>query len=258
MNGLLLALDTAGDTLSFALHDGAALLAEHSWRAARQPTTQLAPAVARSLAAFGGAPALGALAVSLGPGSYTGLRSGIGLAQGLAEARAGTSQRVLALRSACGHFAAVRSRKKPQEARGLPLVGIGAHAALVAACGARAGRLWAVVPAGRGRLYARCYLWRAGTWREDGPLLRLTGAELRARCTADDALIGEWDMAAMSDADAGIDEARPYRYPPAANLRRAGYLAELAWQRLRAAMAAGQEPRLTFPPEAIRPIYAAE
>ena len=228
MNGLLLALDTAGDTLSFALHDGAALLAEHSWRAARQPTTQLAPAVARSLAAFGGAPALGALAVSLGPGSYTGLRSGIGLAQGLAEAHE------------------------------LPLLGIGAHAALVAACGARAGRLWAVVPAGRGRLYARCYLWRAGAWCEDGPLLRLTGAELRARCTADDALIGEWDMAAMSDADASIDEARPYRYPPAANLRRAGYLAELAWQRLRAAMAAGQETRLAFPPEAIRPIYAAE
>ncbi len=238
MNGLLLALDTAGDTLSFALHDGAALLAEHSWRAARQPTTQLAPAVARSLADFGGAAALGALAVSLGPGSYTGLRSGIALAQGLAEARAGTSQ--------------------PQEAHELPLLGIGAHAALVAACGARAGRLWAVVPAGRGRLYARCYLWRAGAWREEGPLLRLTGAELRARCTADDALIGEWDMAAMSDANAGVDEARPYRYPPAANLRRAGYLAELAWQHLRAAIAAGQEPRLAFPPEAIRPIYAAE
>ena len=228
MNGLLLALDTASDTLSYALHDGRALLAEHSWRAARQPTTQLAPAVARSLAAFGGAPALGALAVSLGPGSYTGLRSGIGLAQGLAEAHE------------------------------LPLLGIGAHAALVAACGARAGRLWAIMPAGRGRLYARCYLWRAGAWCEDGPLLRLTGAELRARCTADDALIGEWDMAAMSDAGAGIDEAQPYRYPPATNLRRAGYLAELAWQRLRAAMAAGQEPRLAFPPEAIRPIYAAE
>ena len=248
MNGLLLALDTAGDTLSFALHDGAALLAEHSWRAARQPTTQLAPAVAQTLSNYGGSAALCALAVSLGPGSYTGLRSGIALAQGLAEARAGTSQRVLAL----------RSRKTPQEARGLPLVGIGAHEALVASCRPNPGRLWAVVPAGRGRLYARCYLWRAGTWREDGPLLRLTGAELRARCTADDALIGEWDMAAMSDADAGIDEARPYRYPPAANLRRAGYLAELAWQRLRAAMAAGQEPRLAFPPEAIRPIYAAE
>ena len=229
MNGLLLALDTASDTLSYALHDGSALLAEHTWRAGRQPTTQLAPAVARTLAAFGGPSALAALAVSLGPGSYTGLRSGIGLAQGLAEASAG-----------------------------LPLVGIGAHAALAAAGGARAGRLWAVVPAGRGRVYACCYRWRAGAWRENGPLLRLTGAELRARCTADDALIGEWDMAAMSDADAGIDEAQPFRYPPAANLRRAGYLAELAWQRLRAAMAAGQEPRLAFPPEAIRPIYTAD
>ena len=228
MNGLLLALDTAGDTLSFALHDGAALLAEHSWRAARQPTTQLAPAVAQTLSNYGGSAALCALAVSLGPGSYTGLRSGIALAQGLAEAHE------------------------------LPLLGIGAHVALVAACGARAGRLWAVAPAGRGRLYVRCYEGQTGQWQEAGPLLHLTGAELRARCTADDALIGEWDMAAMSDADAGIDEARPYRYPPAANLRRAGYLAELAWQRLRAAMAAGQEPRLAFPPEAIRPIYTAE
>ena len=243
MNGLLLALDTAGDTLSFALHDGAALLAEHSWRAARQPTTQLAPAVARSLAAFGGAPALGALAVSLGPAHIQGCAAALGW------------RRAWLRRTNCRCWVC---RKTPQEARGLPLVGIGAHAALVASCGARAGRLWAVVPAGRGRLYARCYLWRAGTWCEDGPLLRLTGAELRARCTADDALIGEWDMAAMSDADASIDEARPYRYPPAANLRRAGYLAELAWQRLRAAMAAGQEPRLAFPPEAIRPIYAAE
>ena len=223
---MLLALDTASDTLSYALHDGDALLAEHTWRAARQPTTQLAPAVARTLAAFGGPSALAALAVSLGPGSYTGLRSGIGLAQGLAEAHAT-----------------------------LPLLGIGAHAALAAAGGARAGRLWAVVPAGRGRVYARCYRWRAGAWRENGPLLRLTNAQLRARYTADDALIGEWDISA---ADESIDEAQPFRYLPAANLRRAGYLAELAWQRLRAAMAAGQEPRLAFPPEGIRPIYTAD
>ena len=225
MNGLLLALDTAGDTLSFALHDGRALLAEHSWRAARQPTTQLAPAVAQTLSNYGGSAALCALAVSLGPGSYTGLRSGIALAQGLAEAHE------------------------------LLLLGIGAHAALVAACGARAGRLWAIVPAGRGRLYARCYLWRAGAWREDGPLLRLTGAELREHLATGDALIGAGDTA-VSD----LLESAPavYRYPPAAQLRRAGFLAELAWGRLRAAMAAGQEPRLAFPPEAIRPIYAAE
>ena len=35
------------------------------------------------------------------------------------DARDGTLRRVLALRSACGHFAAVRSRKKPQDARAL-------------------------------------------------------------------------------------------------------------------------------------------
>ena len=220
MNALLLALDTAGDTISYALHDGAALLAEHSWRAARQPTTQLAPAVARTLADYGGAAALVALAVSLGPGSYTGLRSGIALAQGLAEAQ------------------------------GLPLIGVGAHEALLASCRPYPGRLWVIVPAGRGRYYVRCYQGDSGAWHEATPLLHLTAEELRARLAAGDAWIGEWEAAA---ADRSL-----YRYPPAARLRRAGFLAELAWARLRAAQAAGEEPREAFPPEAIRPLYSAE
>ena len=225
INALLLALDTAGDTLSYALHDGAALLAEHSWRAARQPTTQLAPAVARSLADFGGAAALIALAVSLGPGSYTGLRSGIALAQGLAEAQ------------------------------GLPLVGIGAHEALLASCRPSfLGRLWVIVAAGRGRLYARCYRGETGAWQAAGPLLHLTGTELHERLAAGDALIGEWEAAA-GEPDAGVPL---YHYPPAARLRRAGFLAELAWARLREAQAAGEDPRQTFPPEALRPTYSAQ
>lgn len=226
MKGLLLAIDTAGDALSYALHDGSALRAEHSWHAARQPTTQLAPAVARSLADAGGASALVALAVSIGPGSYTGLRSGIALAQGLAEAQ------------------------------DLPLLGISAHEALVASCPLFvrqpfAGRLWAIVPAGRGRYHVRRYLVRAGNWQEDGPLLQLSAAELGAQLDEGDALLGADESLASTLAEG----ATPYLDPPAAHLRRAGFLAERAWQRLRAALAEGADPRRAFPPEAIHPIY---
>ncbi len=224
MNGLLLAIDTAGDALSYALHDGSALQAEHSWRAARQPTTQLALAVARSLADAGGASALTALAVSLGPGSYTGLRSGIALAQGLAEA---------------------------QE---LPLLGISAHETLVASCRPSAGRLWVIVPAGRGRWYVRRYQGRAGAWQEEGALQQLTAAELRAQLGEGDALLG----ADEALAGALAENTTLYLAPPATHLRRAGFLAERAWQRLRSAIADSADPRRAFPPEAIRPIYSIE
>ena len=224
MKALLLALDTAGDTLSYALHDGTALLAEHSWRAARQPTTQLAAAVAGSLAECGGAAALSALAVSLGPGSYTGLRSGIALAQGLAEAH------------------------------GLPLIGVGAHEALLASCRPHPGRLWVIVPAGRGRYFVRAYRGEGGRWRAAGPLLQATAEELRGQLAAGDGLLGEWEPGA----DEAFADLPLYRYPPAARLRRAGFLAERAGARLQETLAAGEDPRRTFPPEAIRPLYSAE
>lgn len=229
MSGLLLAIDTADDTLSYALHDGSALRAEHSWRAARQPTTQLAPAVARSLAEVGGPTALIALAVSIGPGSYTGLRSGIALAQGLAEAQ------------------------------DLPLLGISAHEALVASCPLSAGhpfagRLWVIVPAGRGRFHVRCYQGQAGTWQEGGPLLQISAAELGEQLNEGDALLGA-DEALASTL---TEDTTLHLEPPAAHLRRAGFLAERAWQRLRAAIADGTDLRRAFPPEAIRPIYPNE
>ena len=224
MNGLLLALDSAGDTLSFALHDSRELLAEHSWRAGRQATTQLAPAVARALDAAGGVQALAALAVCLGPGSYTGLRSGIGLAQGLAAGRA------------------------------LPLVGIDAHAILAAGApaistaaqsGATDARLWTVVAAGRGRYYARAFRWRQGQWQAAGDVWKLTAAELQARRAAAEAVIG--DLPVEFRAAPGL--------APASCLRRAGWLAELAWRQLRAL--SDEEARRRFAPEAIRPLYSA-
>jgi tRNA threonylcarbamoyladenosine biosynthesis protein TsaB len=85
---ILLAIDTATQIMSLALHDGDSLRAEVTWHTANNHTAELAPAVRDLLARSDTSlDDLTALAVSIGPGSYTGLRIGVALAKGLAAAR---------------------------------------------------------------------------------------------------------------------------------------------------------------------------
>ena len=83
---MLLAIDSATQRISLALHDGDEVLAEHSWRSVNRHSAELPPAVARMLAQQEGT--LSALAVACGPGSFSGLRIGVAFAKGLAAARA--------------------------------------------------------------------------------------------------------------------------------------------------------------------------
>lgn len=69
------------------LADGAALVSGRSWRSAVSHTTELMPAVAQLLESRGVRPAgLDAVAVALGPGGFSALRTGLSVAKGLALA----------------------------------------------------------------------------------------------------------------------------------------------------------------------------
>lgn len=198
---MLLALDTATRFASFALHDGRALRYEMTWDAGRQHTTQLMPRVVTALEDLGvGVEALTAVAVALGPGSFTGLRVGLGIAKGLAIARR------------------------------IPIVGVPTLDILAAAQGRDRRPLLVVLQAGRGHLCAAWYRWHQGWQRREGPFLT-TWEKLLGSITRPVLLCGEIDEKGFR-LTAGLGEL-VIVLSSAHSLRRAGFLAELAWERLR-------------------------
>jgi tRNA threonylcarbamoyladenosine biosynthesis protein TsaB len=79
-----LALDTSSERLCLALFDGPDLVAEQSEKAIMRQSERLVPSADSLLKSQGWRPAdLAALAVGLGPGSFTGLRVGLAFAKGL-------------------------------------------------------------------------------------------------------------------------------------------------------------------------------
>lgn len=84
---MILAIDSSTAMISVALYDGAAIVAETTWKSPNRHTTVLAPAVTSLMKQAGSDfSALTALAVALGPGSFTSLRVGLSFVKGLQTA----------------------------------------------------------------------------------------------------------------------------------------------------------------------------
>lgn len=84
----LLALDTATRHTGLALLQDGDLLAELNWRSHDSQTTELTPRLHELLTWHGVAlPDVAAIAVSLGPGSFTGVRIALSVAKGIAVAQ---------------------------------------------------------------------------------------------------------------------------------------------------------------------------
>ncbi len=125
---MLLAVDTSTRMVGLALFNGSQVISESVWQSQAHHTVELAPAAATLLGTAGIKPGdLRALAVALGPGSFTSLRIGLGLVKGMA----------LALK--------------------IPIVGIPTLDILAAAQPLQDVAMAAVLEAGRGRLAVGWY-----------------------------------------------------------------------------------------------------
>ena len=197
---MILAIDTATNWTGLAIHDGTAVLAETGWKGHRMQTVELAPAVAEIWARTQITAAdLEAIAVAIGPGSYTGLRVGLALAKGLA----------------LGHK--------------LPLVGVPTLDIVAAGIGKLDEPLTIVAEAGRNRLWTGVYKWndRRG-WQAAGDPHLTDWETLLAGVDGPMVFGGE------VSAEAGKQIRRTANarlVSPAIGVRRAAVLAEIGYQR---------------------------
>jgi len=199
---LLLAIDTATQVPSLALYDGERVVAEETWRTANGHTVELVPSLVHMMERQRISPSeLKGVAVALGPGSFTGLRIGLGVAKGLALTLA------------------------------IPLIGIPTLDALVYAQGRERGPVCAVLQAGRGRVSAAFYRRRQGQWQQQGDYHLTSWGDLCAEIETRTFFCGEIDAQAAALLRERLGEKSTVA-SPASSLRRAGYLAELGWQRL--------------------------
>lgn len=215
--GLILGIDTATRTAGLALGDAHRLWAEEVWVSHETHTVELLPRLDRLMRLLGRRPEdLDAVAVSIGPGSYTGLRIGLSVAKGLALSH------------------------------GLPLVGIPTLDILAQPHLAQRGPIWAVIQAGRGRLCVARYERRGGTLvLREGPSL-LTLQEWAEHLEGHPFVCGELEPDEVAYLRETLGEAIRLA-APAENLRRPGFLVELARRRLEA----GESD----PPETLSPLY---
>lgn len=197
---LLLAIDTATAQAGIALFDGS-VLGEISWQSGQNQTTELLPTLLWLLERVGRrVDDLAAVAVSLGPGSFNGLRVGLSTAKALAFAREIPCLGIGTLEASAFQFVTVERLIRP------------------------------VYEAGRGEVATALYRVEGGWPRElEAPRL-VTVSALGDQIDRPTLVCGdvrrEWAqlLKERSRGNASFG-------PVAATPRRAAYLAELGWRR---------------------------
>ncbi len=197
---MLLALDTSTLTSGIALYEDPVLIGEMTWRTASHHTVELAPAVADLMRRCAVKPAeLTAVAIALGPGSFTSLRIGLAFAKGLALSQ------------------------------NMPIIGIPTFEYLVAQQALTAEPMLAVLPAGRTRMAVQQFSADGGSWRAMDEAQVMTAEEISERITGPTRICGE--MNAAERQAIGRKWKNAMIASPALAMRRPSVLAEMAWKR---------------------------
>jgi tRNA threonylcarbamoyladenosine biosynthesis protein TsaB len=214
---MLLAIDTSTAQVGIALLDDGQLVVESLWNSRVHHTVELAPAVAQLLQRAGASPAdVSAVAVAIGPGSFTALRVGLAFSKGFALAR------------------------------NVPLIGIPTLDILAAAQPVSELPLAAVLQAGRGRIAVNWYRFSAvkrisetsvptetsGTWIARGKPEVTTVDLLSKAITKTSIVAGE--LTGDERQRLARKRARVVLAPVHLCVRRPGILAEIAWRRFEA------------------------
>lgn len=200
---MLLAIDTSTQWIGLALYDGTLVLAESLWQAQARHTVELAPAIQEMIKRSGlASDQIEAIAVALGPGSFTGLRIGLAIAKGMA----------LALHAPVVGIPSLDVVAVAQPVRDLPMI--------------------AVLQAGRGRLAVVNYSAASGQWQAQGEPRVTHVADLSASIHKPTLVVGE--LTADERQVLARKLVNVILPSPAQSLRRPSFLAELGWKRWQA------------------------
>jgi tRNA threonylcarbamoyladenosine biosynthesis protein TsaB len=200
---MLLAIDTSTRQAGVALYERRrGLLAEQVWFTANRHTEELLPAIATLFAVAGAAPGdLAAVAVAIGPGSFTGLRVGLAAAKGLA----------LAQRVPIVGIPTLDITAYPHQPQPVPLI--------------------ALAQAGRGRVYWAPYAHGPAGWGPQEPYALSTIPEVANAVTRPIAFAGELTEDDLATLQRFAGKQRVIPLSPALSVRRPACLAEMALAR---------------------------